>query len=158
MLGTCSRGKGNPCVGDATSGEEDDGVRPRARRCSSSCFSAGKGNSFESAYLSKSAEDAGGTGDTPPGGADWGARERMDVEAEADCISGGCACCIAKTPVPGDSFSSFKLAPLSRLTLESVLYLRSRALRLFVRERRPLLDPLRVNAPFIFSHVLTPSA
>ena len=131
---------------------------PRARRCSSSCLSAGKGNSFESAYLRRSAEDAGGTGDTPPGGADCGASERMDADADVDADSsmGGCACCIANTPAPDGSRSSFRLAPLSRLTLESVLYLRSRVLRLFVRERRPPLDPVRVNVFLTFCQVPSP--
>ena len=159
-LGTASSGNGKPLVGDATSGEEEDGVIPLARRCSSSCLSAGKGNSFESAYLRKSAE-AGGTGERPPAGADCGGSDVIDAEADTDCMTGGCICCLSNTPAPGESpFSSLpllRLAPLSRLTLESVLYLLSRALRLFVRDRRPLLEPVRVNAPFIFSQVLMPS-
>ncbi len=45
-----------------------------------------------------------------------------------------------------------RLTPLSRLTLESVWSLRSRALILLVRERRPALEPERAN-PLIFCHV-----
>ena len=133
-----------------TSGEDAEG--------GISCLSAGKGNNFESWYLNRSAESGGGMGEAPPGGADWGGKESADAEAEVDCMSGGCACCAANTPTPGDSPFSFlpllRLTPLSRLTEESVLYRRSRALMLLVRERRPPLDPLRVKVFFIFSHVL----
>ena len=81
VLGAISRGKGKPIVGEVTSGEDMEGEI--------SCLSAGNGNNFESWYLSRSAEEGGGMGEEPPAGADWGAKEIADADAEVDCMSGG---------------------------------------------------------------------
>lgn len=87
MLGTNSIPRP---TGEVTSGTEADGLIPLARfRCSSSCLIPGNGNNFESVYFNKSADDAGGTGETPPGGAVCGDSDKIEVEAEGVCISGG---------------------------------------------------------------------
>ena len=150
-LGTTSMG----CA-ENTSGDEDDGVRPRdLLSCSSSCFMPGNGKSLGSLYLG-SADVAGGTGDVPPGCAACGASDRMEPDAEGDCTSGG-LCCGGPTLVRSPPLSAFALVwliPLSLLTLESVLYRRSRAPMLFVRERRPLLELLLVKLFFSRSQVV----
>jgi len=121
--------------GDAISGDEALSDRPptRVRRSSSNLFTPGKipgkGNSLASPpYLSKVSLDAGGTGDTALG--ELGKYE----EAGSFSVLEGLV----------------KLAPLSLLVLESVLFARS--LMLFVRDRLPLLEPGRTNS-LNFSHL-----
>jgi hypothetical protein len=107
----------------------------------------GKGNSFAFWYFSRSADEAAGNSDV------FGDRDTTEADADADCIitGGGWLATGVVTTSTLSVFALVRLAPLSRLTLESVLS--RRVTMLFVRERRPAADPDR-NVPLILSQVL----
>jgi hypothetical protein len=52
----------------------------------------GNGNSLASRYFDISAEEAGGMGDTLPLGGAWGPNDKIDAEADGDCMRGACTC------------------------------------------------------------------
>ena len=83
-----------PCRDRTMSGVEDDKDMPLARfLCSSNIFMPGNGNNFASLYLSRSAVDAGGMGDTPLLGGVCGGSDNIEVEADDDCMTTCCCCC-----------------------------------------------------------------